>query len=393
MFNLSAGFVRKIHLDPRVGIKSGAILVGLFVLSKGLRWPFGVFRYIARVLLLLSFSALVNAGAAPVKVAVVQLQSADVGDFEKIRSFVVQAKGQGAELVIFPESSVFGWLNPDVFTQAEPIPGLFSDQFAEIAVSESIWIAAGLAEKGPKAGQGSLPNAYYAYDSGILINPRGEIVIHHRKNNVLKNAFNPEDCKRILNQDQCNYLEGPISDVTTVQTPFGKTSLLVCADAYIPGEYNPGDAIKALKSLNPEFVIVPWGITAGSESDCGNPGFNATGFASQTATFLASANVVGANGLGAREYGKYLPSLYCGASGYADPTGKAVEVENPTAPMAVFEIPAKFTAEAGPIWNNAVDAPKKCPPTCEKYHATWHGQWWTTVWGEMSVCECSLGVD
>jgi predicted amidohydrolase len=340
---------------------------------------------------LLSVTFFANAEQPLVKVAVVQLQSTDVGNFEKIKSLTMQAKSKGAQLVIFPESSVFGWLNPDVFTQAEPIPGKFSSQFADIAVSENIWIAAGLAEKGPKAGVGSLPNAYYAYDSGILVNPQGELIIHHRKNNVLKNAFNPEDCKKILNQDQCNYIEGPISDVTTVQTPFGKTSLLVCADAYIPGEYNPGTAIKALKELDPEFVIVPWGITAGSESDCGKEGFNAAGFASQAASFLSSANVVGANGLGTRDYGKYLPSLYCGTSGYADPTGKSVEVENPTAAVAVFDILAKFTAEAGPIWNNAVDAPKKCPPTCEKYSSTWDGQWWTTVWGEMSVCECTLG--
>ncbi|WP_286269103.1 nitrilase-related carbon-nitrogen hydrolase [Thalassotalea hakodatensis] len=346
-----------------------------------------------QVALLFSITIYVNAEQALSHVAVVQLKSTDVGDFEKMKSLVIQAKNEGAELVIFPESSVFGWLNPDVFTKAEPIPGAFSDQFAEIAVSENIWIAAGLAEKGPKAGAGALPNAYYAYDSGILINPQGELVIHHRKNNVLKNAFNPEDCKRILNQEQCNYSEGPISDVSTVQTPFGKTALLVCADAYIPSEYNPGTAIKALKTLEPEFVIVPWGIAAGNESDCGKAGFNAADYASQAAVFLSSANVVGANGLGTRDYGKYLPSLYCGTSGYAGPTGKAVEIENPTAALTVFNIPVKFTAESGPIWNNAVDAPKKCPPTCDKFSSTWDGQWWTTVMGEMSVCECTLGVN
>jgi predicted amidohydrolase len=327
----------------------------------------------------------------PYKVAAVQLQSGDVGDFTKMKSLAVQAKNGGAQLVIFPESSVFGWLNPEVFTQAEPIPGKFSDQFVDIAVSANIWVAAGLAEKGPKAGDGSLPNAYYAYDSGILISPKGELIIHHKKNNVLKNAFDPNDCMKILNEPQCNYTEGPISDVKTVQTPFGKTSLLVCADAYIPGEYNPGTAIKALKKLKPEFVIVPWGITAGSKSDCGTKGFNATGFASQTASFLSTAYVVGSNGLGTRDYGKYLPSLYCGTSGYADPTGKSVEADDPETQLAFFNIGNKFTAEAGPIWNNAVDAPKKCPSTCGKHSSTWDGQWWTTVQGEMSVCECTVG--
>ncbi|NEO17388.1 MULTISPECIES: mannan-binding lectin [unclassified Moorena] len=48
------------------------------------------------------------------------------------------------------------------------------------------------------------------------------------------------------------------------------------------------------------------------------------------------------------------------------------------------------TVEAGPIWSNA-DAQGKCPATCENYDSgyKWNGQWWTTEWGEMSVCQCA----
>ena len=42
---------------------------------------------------------------------------------------------------------------------------------------------------------------------------------------------------------------------------------------------------------------------------------------------------------------------------------------------------------AGPIWNQQ-DANTKCPATCGAGYGAWDGQWWTTVWGEMSVCEC-----
>jgi predicted amidohydrolase len=321
-------------------------------------------------------------------VAAVQLQASDVGNFDKMKSLAAAAKQQGAQLVIFPESSIFGWLNPAVFTEAEPIPGKFSDQFSAIAKSVNIWVAAGIEEKGPKAGPGSLPNAYQAYDSGILINPQGELVLHHRKYNVLKNAFNPDDCKKILGQDQCSYTEGSLSDIAVVQTPFGKTSLMVCADAYIPSQYNTGYALKTLKALSPEFVIVPWGITAGTQRECGTSGFNATGYASEAASFLKSAFVIGANGVGQRIYGQHLPSVYCGTSGYADPTGHRVEATNPTEELVLFTVSNTFAAEAGPILNNAVDAPKKCPNTCATYNAKWDGQWWTTVWGKMSVCEC-----
>jgi predicted amidohydrolase len=321
---------------------------------------------------------------AQTTVAMVQLPTTEVGNFAQMKIYAQQAKNNGAQLIIFPEGSVFGWLNPAVFTQAAPIPGVYSDQFAAIAKSVNIWVAAGLAEKGPKAGAGSLPNAYQAYDSGILINPQGQIVLHHRKFNVLQNAFDPLACQSILNQPQCAYTPGSLSDITTVQTPFGKTALLVCSDAYT---YAPATALATLKALTPGFVIVPWGITAGTQASCGTPGFNATGYASEAAAYLKSAFVVGANAVGPRNYGRYLPSVYCGDSGYATPTGRSVEVSQPTEALVLLTIPGSFDASAGPIWNNG-DAGGKCPPTCNAYKASWNGQWKTTIPGQMSVCGC-----
>lgn len=321
------------------------------------------------------------------KVALAQLPSENVGDFSAMRLLAQQAKDQGATLVIFPEGAVFGWLNPAVFTQAAPIPGIYSDKFGEIAKGVGIWVAAGLAEKGPKAGPGSLPNAYQAYDAGILIDPAGDIVLHHRKFNVLENAFDPDACKAILNQTACAYTTGPLSDITTVQTPFGKTALLVCSDAYT---YSPATALATLKALVPEFVIVPWGITAGKKAECGTPGFNATGYASDAAAYLKTAFVVGSNVVGPRNYGRFLPSVYCGDSGYATPTGEGVEVSQPTQTLTVVTIPGSFDAKAGPIWNDA-DAGLKCPVTCKGYTSHWDGQWTTTVPGQMSVCGCMQG--
>lgn len=269
-------------------------------------------------------------------VAMVQLPSSEVGHFDHMKILAQQAKAQGAQLVIFPEGSDLGWLNPAVFTQAAPIPGTYSDQFAAIATSVNIWVAAGLTEKGPKAGPGSLPNAYQAYDAGILINPQGQIVLHHRKFNVLQNAFDPAACQAILNQSQCAYTPGPFTDITTAQTPFGKTALLVCSDAYT---YAPATALEKLKALAPTFVIVPWGITAGTQAECGTSGFDATGYAAQAATYLKSAFVVGANAVGPRSYGRFLPSVYCGDSGYAAPTGQSVEASPPTQELVLLTIP------------------------------------------------------
>ena len=278
-----------------------------------------------------------------ITVAAVQLRTEDVGNFIKMRELVKKAKAQGAKLVIFPEESVFSWLNPDVFLEAAPIPGKYSDEFAAIAKDENIWLAAGLGEQGPVAGPGSQEEAHQAYNSGILINPDGQIVLHHRQFNVVKNAFDPNACKQILNQDQCSYTPGDLSDITTTSTPFGKTSILVCSDAYT---YSPAQALDTLKQLQPDFVIIFWGITASTESECGTPGFNATGYAAETAMYLNSAFVVGANGVGTRYYGRFLPSVYCGTSGYSTPTGQTTETNPPSEELAFFYINKSIDAEA-----------------------------------------------
>ena len=55
----------------------------------------------------------------------------------------------------------------------------------------------------------------------------------------------------------CSYAAG--SEVTIADTPFGSTALVVCADAYT---YDTSTLDK-VKSLNPEVVLVPWGVAAG----------------------------------------------------------------------------------------------------------------------------------
>lgn len=45
-----------------------------------------------------------------------------------------------------------------------------------------------------------------------------------------------------------------------------------------------------------------------------------------------------------------------------------------------------FTVEAGPIWNQT-DAQQVCPALARQYNMVWTGQWWTTQWNVMSVCQ------
>lgn len=49
----------------------------------------------------------------------------------------------------------------------------------------------------------------------------------------------------------------------------------------------------------------------------------------------------------------------------------------------------KRDVEAGPIWSQS-DAERKCPQIAAGENGKWTGQWTTTVWGQMSVCEIAF---
>jgi hypothetical protein len=58
-------------------------------------------------------------------------------------------------------------------------------------------------------------------------------------------------------------------------------------------------------------------------------------------------------------------------------------------PSAVWGQTRTIAVEAGPIWNQS-DAERKCPEVAKANGLTWNGQWRTTVPGRMSVCELRL---
>lgn len=323
--------------------------------------------------------------AAELTVGLVQLRTTDAGNFQVMKSLALEARDKGATLIVFPEASDLGWLNPDAFTKAEPIPGKFSTGFAEIAAELGIWVAAGLTERGPKAGNGSRADAHEAYDAAILVDPSGKIIIHHRQVNVVLNAFDPAACQAILNLPQCSYTPGKKEDMDVVLTPFGRTALLVCADAYT---YAPATALERLKILAPDLVIVPWGITAAVKDQCGAKDFNATDYAADAARYLQSAFVVGANATGERTYGRFLPSIYCGDSGYATPSGEAVEAGATGSTVVIAQVPDSFPAPA-PAVEDQQSAPRLCPGVCNAFASAWNGQWTPPRDGNGSSCGCT----
>ncbi len=264
-------------------------------------------------------------------VAVVQLSSKDVGNFRRIDYYVKQAKHMGADLVIFPEESLFGWLNPKAFRSATAIPGKYSNQFAAIAKKNNIWISTGIAEQGKRIDK----DYSEAYDASILIAPSGKIVLHHRQHNVVRNAFDSCDCPPPYRKTGCSYSQGDLSDIRVATTPLGNTAILVCADAYT---YDT-TTLAALKKLKPDFVIINWGVAAPLVDSCKLSYNNASNYTSEVAKFLNTAYVVGSNARGNRPYGRFRPSCYCGESALALPSGEVKDSATITENIHLFYVP------------------------------------------------------
>ena len=185
------------------------------------------------------FLAISNLNSQDLKIAVGQIMCIDSdreGNFVRIENAVIEAKSARADIITFPETSIYGWVNPAAHKEAYPIPGKDSERLCKLAKKYNISICIGLAEREKNK----------LFDSAILINNKGEIILKHRKINILKELMTP------------SYSEG--SDIKTVVTEFGKIGILICADTF------KEDLLQRMKELNPDLLLIPYGWAAAEES-------------------------------------------------------------------------------------------------------------------------------
>jgi predicted amidohydrolase len=122
------------------------------------------------------------------------------------------AHGQGADLVVFPELSVTGYLLRDmVSTVATRLDGPVVKRLREL--SRSTAIVAGLVEETPS----------YRFHNSVIFFDQGEIVAVHRK------AYLPTYG---MFDEQRYFARG--SSIRAFDTRFGRTAMLVCEDLWHP---------------------------------------------------------------------------------------------------------------------------------------------------------------
>jgi predicted amidohydrolase len=99
-------------------------------------------------------------------------------NLERAEAFVRDAAAKGCRLVVLPECMDLGWTDPSARELAQPIPGAHSQRLAQAAKEAGVFIVAGLVER---AGE-------RLYNAAVLIDPRGQILLVHRKINELEIA-------------------------------------------------------------------------------------------------------------------------------------------------------------------------------------------------------------
>ncbi|MCL4799050.1 MAG: carbon-nitrogen hydrolase family protein [Burkholderiales bacterium] len=169
------------------------------------------------------------------RIAVVQAAPAVLdraAGLEKARRFVREAAGNGARLVVFPETYLptypfWVWflapreharlaeLHAALVDQAVSVPGPELAPLQETAREAGVYVALGVNERNSEASATSL------FNSVALIGPDGEIAAKHRK-------LVPTGPERLV------WAQGDGSTLAPVGTPLGRLGMLICWENYMP---------------------------------------------------------------------------------------------------------------------------------------------------------------
>lgn len=231
------------------------------------------------------------------------------GNFVRIENAIREAKETGADLACLPEMAILGWINPDAHKRAYPIPGADSDQLCKLATEYDIYLCIGLAEKD----DGCL------YDSAILIDRAGKILLKHRKINLLSELMTPP------------YTPG--QGVNAVETEFGKIGLLICADTH------EDHILQRMAALGPDLLLVPYGYAAEEDQWPGHG--KVLEDVVKNAARQTGACVIGTNLVGEISHGPWKGRVYGGHSVAVDKTGEIISVASDRdRDISVFNIDA-----------------------------------------------------
>jgi predicted amidohydrolase len=212
------------------------------------------------------------------------------GNFVRIENAIRDVKEAGADIACLPETALLGWVNPEAHERACAIPGLDSDRLCKMAEDYGMYLCIGLAEK----------DGVKLFDSAILIDDAGRILLKHRKINLLSELMDPP------------YTAGDA--VNTVETKFGRIGLLICADTH-------EDAVlERMAALKPDLLLVPYGYAAAEQEWPDHRKVLET--VVRNTARKTGALVIGTNLVGEITHGPWKGRVFGGSSATANRAGK-----------------------------------------------------------------------
>lgn len=149
------------------------------------------------------------------KLALVQMRvegGAKEANLSRAERFIAQAAGDGAQIVLLPEALDLGWTHRSARTAAGEIPhGEACARLCAAAKRHAVHVCAGLIERAGEA----------RFNAAVLIDPRGEVLLRHRKINEL---------------DIAHDLYAVGDRLGVAHTALGPLGLMICADAFASGQ-------------------------------------------------------------------------------------------------------------------------------------------------------------
>jgi predicted amidohydrolase len=203
------------------------------------------------------------------KIALVQIscrQADKTENLKKIKKAVADAKKQAAELVVFPELSLTGYvIRDEVYELAERIPGPSVEFMEDVAKKNDVHVVFGM----PEISSGTVATLH---NSAVLISPKGFIGKYRKMYLPTHSIF-----------EEKRYFR-PGYQTAVFDTELGKLGFIICYDIFFP------EATRLTRLMGAQLIIC---ISA-------SPGIRRTFFealttarAIENTAFLAFVNLAG----------------------------------------------------------------------------------------------------
>jgi predicted amidohydrolase len=156
-------------------------------------------------------------------------------------TFIREAAGHGAAVVVLPETMTLGWTHSSAATAADAIPdGISCALLREAAQENKVYVCSGLVESADQK----------IFNSAVLIDPEGQVILHHRKLNELEIG---------------HHCYGQGDRLQVAATPYGTVGLMICADAFARGQV----ISRALGFMGADIILSPcaWAVPANHQQE------------------------------------------------------------------------------------------------------------------------------